>query len=238
MLGMLTEYMNIIGISFSMCWLSMGFTYLLLPYRYYDKQLKLLHFIPGLLHSIVVCPPIIYFYYTEEAYELQYNIYRSSTLLQYTFSISFGFFLCDIVLGIITNQRIFILHGTVCCIATAIMMYPFAQYYCAPFILYELSSVPYNIRMIMIHTNNGYGNLFNFIEATFALTFIFIRIFFGIPLTVGNTSLFLNTIYNGDLRSKLYSIIILTVGYTLIGLNCYWTSGIINRILSKVKYII
>ena len=237
MLGMLTEYMNIIGISFTMCWLSIGFTYFLLPYGYHDKQLKLLQYIPGLLHSIVVCPPTLYFYYTEEAAELQHNIYGFSTLLQYIFSISFGFFLYDIVLGIIMNKRIFIIHGTVCCIGTAIILYPFAQYFCAPLILYELSSISYNIRMIMIHTNNGYGNLFYFIEATFALTFIFIRIFIGIPFTLINTPIVLDIIYNGDLHSKLYSIIVFCVGYTLIGLNCYWARDITNRILSKIRYI-
>ena len=237
MLGMLTEYMNIISISFSMSWLSIGLTYLFLPYGYHDKQIKLLVFIPGLLHSIVVCPPIIYFFFTEEASELQHNIYGFSTLLQYIYSISFGFFLYDMVLGIIMNNRIFIIHGASSCIGTAILMYPFAQYFGSLFILFELSSIPYNIRMIMIHTNNGSGNLFYFIEALFALTFIFIRIFIGIPFILINTPVVLDIIYNGDLHSKLYSIIVVCVGYTLIGLNCYWARDITNRILSKIRYI-
>ena len=156
-------------------------------------------------------------------------------LVQYIFSISYGFFLYDIIIGILTNKKIFIIHGGAGAIGLSFMMCPFAQYMGSAFILFELSSIPYNIRMIMIYTNNGYGKLFNFIEALFAITFIFVRIMIGVPFILSNTPVMLDIVYNGDLYSKFYSIVILSTGYTIMGLNCYWSRNIMKRIILTIR---
>lgn len=227
---MLAYNICITAFSFCMCWTSIAMTCVIYP----SIPIRALEYIPGLVHACVVCPLSLYFFYTDEAIELHNDIYGESVLLQHVFSISLGFFIYDFVMGVVMINHMFILHGLICSIGTIIFFMPFMQYCGAILILYELSSIPYNIRRLMIYTNNTDNNLFHCVEFLFAGTFVYVRIIIGIPVTIHYSYLAYNDI-SYDVSFKNLSMVLLIIcGNVLSGLNCYWGYTILNKLVCKI----
>lgn len=218
--------------SFSTCWFSLIYSYFKLFNNLPEKNRKrVCEFIPGLLHASLISPLAIYFFFTEDAEILRNNLYGYSSLIQYYMSISLGFFIYDMSIGFIKNNYIFILHGVISSTLCICIMYPFNHYMAAVFLLFEISSIPYNIRMIMIYTNSANGFKYNVIQLLFISSFMGIRICLGIPLSIYAIYDIINLIYLGQQHSTTQCIMIVVSSTLLNCLNIYWTYGIVKKII-------
>ena len=223
--------------SYSMCWLSMIYSYFKIFNNLPEKNGKtVVKFIPGFLHSLIICPIITYFFLlTDEIELLKYNIYGRSLIVECCISISLGFFVYDLSIGLLTNNYIDILHGLISGTLCLCIYYPFIQYQTCIFLLFEVSSIPYNIRMIMIHTNSAHGIKFTIVELLFVVLFLGIRIYWGIPICINSTFDIIRLIYLGKHHSTIQCLLILISSNILSGLNIYWSYGIFKKIIYKCK---
>ena len=207
----------------------------------YNEELKykLGSYMPGLVHAIISTSGVIYFISSSE-YEIEYRLIRNdlfaySEYIQNLLSFSYGFFIYDIFSAVVNNDIVFIIHGVSCTISASCVLYPFAQSSCIIYLLFEISTIPYNFCKFLMILGERSNKFYVINQILFVLIFFIVRIGIGIPHTIGVMIKIYPMIcnYENDIFYKY--ILFMTFGFALNLLNIYWANNIIKILISKYR---
>lgn len=230
-LGLAHDYTPIVLASFAACWLVFGSSYATFSQLEKKQRVQAAQHVAGLLHAIAVCAQVGYFLSSAEAEPLRKDLYGSSAVAQRACAVSVGFFLYDIAWGVIEANWQYLLHGGLCSLIFIFCLHPFLLYIGSIMLAFELSSIPYNIRMLMIQFGAGRGALYDLVQVAFALSFLGVRLGVGLPASFYWWLDMLDLLRSGKAHSTHICYFFLTANLLLNGLNLFWARGIVNKIL-------
>ena len=114
--------------SLAVFWLIFGATFAACNRLPRDNRVKIGSHVVGLLHAAVVCTLVSSFLLSAEAEPLRRDLYGQSASIQRTFAISLGYFIFDLMWGLIDGDWQFIMHGALCSLCYAFGLYPFLHH--------------------------------------------------------------------------------------------------------------
>lgn len=136
------------------------------------------------IHALLSC--IFSFLSINNERKDQDTLFGYSWFTAQYFSISIGFFLWDTLISAIYYSEYgayFLMHAIGCLIAYFGSLYPFAMYYGARFMLFELSTPFLHFHWFLDKTGNS-GSLYQWINGFMLVNFYFwVRLVFGIRLS-------------------------------------------------------
>ena len=191
----------------------------------------------GTVHAVLVCSFSAFVIAIETKPEC---LYSKIELSQVIFAISSGYFIWDlmIVLFITRFDLAFFLHAFACLLCYVFGQYPFLNYWGLYFLMFELSTPFLHMRRAMILTKNTNSKWFPIVENTFGLTFIFVRLLVGIPLSV---LVWVDLIYLLEQPQKIHSYLVVyfyliaNFGLCLLNLIWFWQMTRKKTRLSKIE---
>ena len=204
-----------------------------------ETKYKLGSYIPGLVHAIVSSGGVMYFICSSE-YEMEYklignDLFAYSEYMQNLLSFSYGFFIYDIFSGIVNNDIIFIIHGVSCTITVSCVLYPFAQTSCVIYLLFEISSIPYNFCKILMIQEKKLNKFYVINQILFSVIFFIVRIVIGIPYTIHLMVKIYPMVCNHENDIFYKYILFMMFGVTLNLLNIYWLKQILKIVIYKYR---
>ena len=102
-------------------------------------------------------------------------------------------------------------------------------------LLYELSSIPLNVRVIMIQLDVARGIAFELVQYTFAATFLVVRLGVGIPASYFWWQDMLTLVRSGQAHSVGVCVYYLCANALLNVLNIYWAVAIVRKLMRSLK---
>ena len=195
------------------------------------------HFV-GCVHALVTSMNAIRFLLSPEGRALQSDIYGETMDATQMIAFSTGFFLFDLVHLFVFKPLFeegakpdpaFIAHGASCFLVFAFALRAnFCFHMGAVMLLNEMSSVPFNLRKLMILHQRDYGPLFKAVQLSFGLLFIGVRL--GVmPVFSFWWWLDMYELYRaGRLHSYAETIFIGNMNILLMGLNVMWSHIIVT----------
>ena len=195
------------------------------------------HFV-GLVHALVASIGAIRILLSPEGQSLRPDLYAETMETTQLHSFSLGFFLFDVAHLFVFKPLFeegakpdpaFVAHGAACSLVfTFGLRAHFCHHMGAVMLLNEMSSVPFNLRKLMILHQRGYGPLFKAVQLSFGLLFI------GVRLGVMPVFSFLwcldayEYFREGRLHSNAEAMFFFTMNILLTGLNVIWAHIIVT----------
>jgi hypothetical protein len=191
----------------------------------------------GILFAMIAGPSGLFYYYhpsvAVESGDMFGAMIPGSNYWLFTFAT--GYFLYDTVISLLYYDTSMVVHGFFC-----FFVYFFAQHP-APFmhsilsftLAYELSTVFLNLRAHLLQLRMGSTTTFIAVQTTFAIVFLIVRIFFGIPI-IGQWLLDILEMFQLN-RLHGYSIpaFYLVACVVLNTLNIFWAYKIVTGLFKK-----
>jgi hypothetical protein len=206
-------------------------------------------YIVALCHAVVAVLGALWVL-TEDGAALKHNLYGSTALSRRTIDISLGYFIWDVFVVVLfpvgpldddsANKNVVrpatvspanLAHGGLCMLVYALMHYEFLHHMGAIMLLYEISSIPLNIRLILIERRAATGSLYNLVQGLFALSFVVVRIGVGFPASYSWWQDMLAYLQTGRAHSTAAYLYLLCANILLNGLNLYWAFLIAKKAL-------
>lgn len=134
--------------------------------------------------------------------------------------------LTKMFLGVLKNEPIFIIHHVVAFTLVEIIIRKNILHYYLPIIcIFEISSIPLNMRIAMRHVGATLADVL-WVEVVFAILFVAVRVLFGFNKAYEA----LNILYNSDAEMVVFiSLLFIVAGFVI--LHAYWLVGIFKRVL-------
>eukprot|EP00924_Labyrinthula_sp_SR-Ha-C_P002783 snap_masked-scaffold_13-processed-gene-6.44-mRNA-1 protein AED:1.00 eAED:1.00 QI:0/-1/0/0/-1/1/1/0/265 len=151
------------------------------------RKIKVCCYVSSTVHIVSILPPIFYLINnSNELWDDQVN--ASNETANTIFAFSAAYFLWDLYICLIQKkiQYQFLLHHFACFIAYNIVQSPLLQIHSLHILLFEFSTIFLNIRhwLIFFELKDEYPKVYALVEKSFGISFIIIRLFFGIPWSV------------------------------------------------------
>ena len=131
--------------------------------------------------------------------------------------------------GVLRRNWQFVLHGTLCALTYTFGLYPFLHHMGSLMLLFELSSIPFNVRIIMLQLGVGKGRAFELVQLAFGLSFLGARLGMGIPASLYWWADMLALLRSGAAHSVAICVFYLIANLVLNSLNILWASIIVRK---------
>jgi hypothetical protein len=162
------------------------------------------------------------------------HLYGTSDDLMFYFTIMTGYFFWDVCICIFQNWELpFKFHAFACFSVYFFSLYPFVQFYMAIVLLFELSTPWLHLRWFLVKLDMAKGKLFLFVQAMFFLSFTFARVLMGPITTVSAFYEISSYIFKGTEHNLIVCLLFIMCGFGLNGLNIYWYSLILIKLLGS-----
>jgi len=150
-----------------------------------------------------------------------------SDIANNAFAFTSAFFLFDTIVlfrtafqkGVI--EKLYLVHHLMSFAAYTVVQYPYGQFYALLMLMYECSSPLLSIRSCLLHGGYKGSNMLKTVERAFGYCFVFVRIFFGLPLAT--CAVYDQARHYDRAPSKFYFwfLFVTTIGVN--SLNVFWT---------------
>uniref|UniRef100_A0A6S8CKA0 TLC domain-containing protein n=2 Tax=Aplanochytrium stocchinoi TaxID=215587 RepID=A0A6S8CKA0_9STRA len=202
-----------------------------------NQRLKLIIITVSSAHCVVLFYFCYFLYFEQDDFLAKDVFFANTEYSRYTHSLSAGYFIWDtiIVCRTVPFDAKFLLHGVVCGFNYWIAQRPTLHFYGYRFLLFELSTPILNLRYLIMLFFGENARLVAPLGIAFGISFLCVRILWGIPLMVGFIQNILNKIstltYEEGIDDIVNTIIwcIFGVSACLMSiLNLYWLFAMIS----------
>lgn len=189
----------------------------------------------ALLHAILASLGSFYALGTSDEWVMTVpeSLYTEDMTKKWITTHSACYFLYDLVYAIADGDFMMMIHGFT---SSVIFVHVASRQFCLDmalvYLFYEFSSVPLNIRSILIHTKRGDTAFFDFNQKLFFVMFILFRIVIGISYTVYSTFPVMFKLLRGESdvvpHSYICAVLFLVCCASLNLLNVIWTRAMLR----------
>lgn len=206
----------------------------------HDKRLQVTSGITSSVHSVVICAWILKCCFDEKV-AAAFDTTEKRVLGRLDefvdiFSFLSGFIMYDaiVILKKSTLDYAFVAHHAAVLISAKIACIPFTLYGTTVGILLELSTPLLNARNLLLNFGYKGTKLLNRVEQAFGLSFLLVRIVWGIPFSAWCIYEAASLYHTFDFYTKLAFFTVLTGNLLLNALNVFWTRKML-RMAFQVK---
>ena len=208
--------------------------------------------IVSLLHASVASAGALSFLLSTEGSALRHEMYGWSAASERTCIVSLGFFVFDVYVAVLfplpareregeseTGARgrgwrqpinpATLGHGIACMLVYCAPAPGFLHHMACVMLLYEVSSIPLNIRLLVLDLGAPKGALFHVAQAAFAILFIGVRIGVGYPVSYHWWADMLRLLRSGRAHSAPICYLLLLANIFLNALNLWWSKIIVRK---------
>ena len=209
----------------------------------YKDRRCLAVYIASLVHAVVVSGLSVYNLLLPTAAVARDPIYGHSWTVQLAFGIAAGYFMFDLyeifIGGAFSRRQMLqeglIFHGFACFLCYLFGQAPYLPHMGSICLLFEISTIPLNAMHLVTVLAPERERMLSYTRVAFAVTFIVVRIFIGVPTSMSWWIETYERLQTGMTHSTPVTAYYLVVNLLLNSLNVFWAYKIIKRAIRGKK---
>jgi len=147
----------------------------------------------GLTHAVFATGNVIRFLLSEDAAILRHDLYGHSEIAQQAFSLTIGYMVWHTCIETFAVKQInpaMVAHGTLCALVYILGLYPFLHHIGVLMLSFEFSTIFLDLRWLILDLGIKEGSfakdgpVYQTLDMLFALSFLVVRIGFGLPISL------------------------------------------------------